>query len=69
MVISIVFYTNLCLIFVRIFFRKMSTALKKTHCYSSLMKLSTRKIGQNLVTRQLQISGQADAECTPGPLS
>ena len=74
MVISFVFYTYLCLIFVDIFLksiRKMSTALKKTHCYSSLMKLchaATRNTGQNLVT-QLQISGQADAECTPGPIS
>ena len=45
MVISSVFYTYLCLIFVHIFFksiRKMSTALKKTHCYRSLMKLCQR---------------------------
>ena len=43
------FYTYSCSIFVHIFFksiRKVSTALKKTHCYSSLMKLcraETRK--------------------------
>ena len=24
--------------------------------------------GQNMETRQLQISGQADAECSPGPI-
>ena len=77
MVISFVFYTYLCLIIVDIFFksiRKMSTALKKPHCYSSLMKLchaATRKYRSksgNML--QLQISVQADAECTPpGPIS
>ena len=55
MVISSVFYTYLCLIFVHIFFksiRKMSTALKKTHCYRSLMKLchaATRKAKAKVV--------------------
>ena len=74
MVISFVFYTYLCLIFVHIFFkssRKMSTALKNTLYYSSLMNLCravTGNTGQNLVTRQLQISGQADAECSPAPM-
>ena len=43
-------------------FRKMSNS------FSSLMKLchaATGNTGQNLVTR-LQISGQADVECSPG---
>ena len=71
----ICFLYYLCLIFVHIFYksiRKMSTALKKTHCYSSLMKLyhaATRKYRLKLVTRQLKISGQADAECSMGPIS
>ena len=63
------------LYFVYIFFksiRKMSTALQKTHCYSSLMKLchaATRKYRPKSLTRRLQISGQADAECSLGPIS
>ena len=71
MVISFVFYTYLCLIFVDFFFksiRKMSTALKKTHCYSSLTKLC------NAATRKYRpksgnTTTSADAECTPGPIS
>ena len=45
----------------------MSTALKKTPYYSPLNCAMQRleNTGQNLVTQQLQISGQADAECSP----
>ena len=75
MVISSVFYTYLCLIFVHICFksiRKLSTTLKKTHCYRSLMKLchaATRKYRPKSGNTTTQISGQADAECSLGPIS
>ena len=57
-------------VFIYACFRKMSTALKKNS--SSLMKLCHAEIWKyrpKSGTRQLQVSGQADAECSPGTIS
>ena len=69
------FICFLYLIFVHIFFqliRKISTALKKTHCYSSLMKLchaATRKYRPKSGNTTTSDLWTADAECSPGPIS
>ena len=70
MVISVVFNIIFMLDFCSYIFLKMSTALKKTHYYSSLMKLchavEYRPKSGNTTTLDLWT---ADAECSPGPIS